>query len=667
MDFQPVKSRDNYVADIIFLPRNDGQLAPDMLEGSRDGESGTHPLIQSLIDLVNEIGAIGEYRKVIRKECANLTRRVMLMVPLLEELKEFRQQFPQKALACFSSLERALWDAKELLRLCHDGSKIYLALKKETVIGRFLAVAVEMGRALDGLPYNTLGTSDEVREQAEFVHTQLKRAKARVDNEDTDFYNDLNAAVSANLDIEVVDTALGRLAENLELKTVSELKQESRVLHHMILGKCGENKKDIEQMFLLLKRLKDFTSSGKVSADTNDHDAAAKAEKLKSTVVPDDFRCPISLELMKDPVIVATGQTYERSCIRKWLDSGNKTCPKTQQVLSHLGLTPNYVLRSLIAQWCEIHGIDLPKKGSWKSQKMSGTDTQIPAGDQQTIELLLDQLRTGEMDVKRTAAKELRLLAKKNAENRVCIAEAGAIPNLVDLLSIQDLRMQEHAITALLNLSIHDSNKGAIVMAGAINPIVKILKSGSMEARENAAATLFSLSVVDENKVTIGASGAIPALVNLLQKGALRGKKEAATALFNLSIYQGNKARAVRAGVVPPLMELLTDPAAEMVDEALAILAIIATHQEGRVAIGQTATIPMLVDLIRTGSPRNKENGAAVLLSLCTNDSAHIWTARQVGASGPLSELAQSGTTRARRKAALLLDHINKYEQAAMR
>eukprot|EP00249_Psilotum_nudum_P026751 c33398_g1_i1 orf=2-265(+) len=87
-------------------------------------------------------------------------------------------------------------------------------------------------------------------------------------------------------------------------------------------------------------------------------------------------------------------------------------------------------------------------------------------------------------------------------------------------------------------------------------------------------------------------------------------------------------------------MELLTDPAAEMVDEALAILAIIATHQEGRVAIGQASAIPLLVDLIRTGSPRNKENGAAVLLSLCTNDSAHILTARQVGASGPLSELA---------------------------
>lgn len=31
-------------------------------------------------------------------------------------------------------------------------------------------------------------------------------------------------------------------------------------------------------------------------------------KKPESLVIPDDFRCPISLELLKDPVIVATGQ-----------------------------------------------------------------------------------------------------------------------------------------------------------------------------------------------------------------------------------------------------------------------------------------------------------------------------------------------------------------------
>ena len=54
-------------------------------------------------------------------------------------------------------------------------------------------------------------------------------------------------------------------------------------------------------------------------------------------------------------------QTYERSCIQKWLDAGHKTCPKTQQTLLHTALTPNYVLKSLITLWCENNGVELPR------------------------------------------------------------------------------------------------------------------------------------------------------------------------------------------------------------------------------------------------------------------------------------------------------------------
>ena len=32
---------------------------------------------------------------------------------------------------------------------------------------------------------------------------------------------------------------------------------------------------------------------------------------------------------MSDPVIICSGQTYERVCIEKWFSEGNDTCPKT--------------------------------------------------------------------------------------------------------------------------------------------------------------------------------------------------------------------------------------------------------------------------------------------------------------------------------------------------
>ncbi|RHN81434.1 putative aminoacyltransferase, E1 ubiquitin-activating enzyme [Medicago truncatula] len=47
------------------------------------------------------------------------------------------------------------------------------------------------------------------------------------------------------------------------------------------------------------------------------YEGANVSIKHWSRVIPEDFRCPISLELREDPVIVSTGQTYERSCIQK--------------------------------------------------------------------------------------------------------------------------------------------------------------------------------------------------------------------------------------------------------------------------------------------------------------------------------------------------------------
>ena len=352
-------------------------------------------------------------------------------------------------------------------------------------------------------------------------------------------------------------------------------------------------------------------------------------------------------------------QTYERSCIQKWIDAGHNTCPKTQQTLQGSSLTPNYVLRSLIAQWCEANGEEPPRRPG--TSQCGKTVSSCSPGEHSKIEGLLLKLASGNPEDQRSAAGEIRLLAKRSADNRIAIAEAGAIPLLVDLLSTLDLRTQEHTVTALLNLSICEHNKGSIMSSGAVPGIVHVLKTGSMEARENAAAALFSLSVVDENKITIGASGAIPALVTLLSEGTQRGKKDAATALFNLCLYQGNKGKAIRSGIVPLLLRLVNGPECGMLDEALAILAVLASHPDGKAAIRSADGLPTLAVVIGSGSPRNKENAAAVLLHLCSGDHEYLVAAQELGVKGVLVDMAQNGTERGKRKAQQLLDRMNRY------
>lgn len=630
-----------------------------MAENSKDDD-----VLGQLCGLVDAIYGLPDCRTVSKKMYGNLVRRVKLLSPLFEELKEggAEEGIGSDAVEGLASLRAAIESALELLKSVHEGSKIFQALQINKIAGRFDDVTEQIVVALDQIPYTKLKMPEEVREQIELVHAQFKRAVGRMESPDLPMVMDLAAAQMYDDPDPIV---FKRLSEKLNLMTMNDIKKESLAIHEMVISSGGVpdgvSEEYLETMSFLLRKLKDCVVMSNPDSDASESDKTSF--QYRSPVIPDDFRCPISLELMKDPVIVSTGQTYERSCIQKWLDAGHKTCPKTQQSLLHTALTPNYVLKSLIALWCETNGIELPKKQGNGPNKISGGGLDC---DRAAIDVLLQKLVNGNAEQQRAASGELRLLAKRNADNRVCIAEAGAIPLLVELLSSTDHRTQEHAVTALLNLSINEANKVSIVNAGAITEIVDVLKNGSMEARENAAAALFSLSVVDENKVQIGAAGAIPPLIDLLCQGTPRGKKDAATAIFNLSIYQGNKVRAVRAGIVPPLVRLLKDLGGGMVDEALAILAILASHQEGKAAIGKAEPIPFLVEVIRTGSPRNRENAAAILWSLCTGNQDHLKVARDLGAEEALKELLENGTDRAKRKAGSVLEQLERVEVASV-
>ena len=65
---------------------------------------------------------------------------------------------------------------------------------------------------------------------------------------------------------------------------------------------------------------------------------------------PDAFTCPITLELMTDPVYTADGHTYDRTSITEWLKS-NTISPMTGLDLPHKSLFPNVALQAVIVQY----------------------------------------------------------------------------------------------------------------------------------------------------------------------------------------------------------------------------------------------------------------------------------------------------------------------------
>ena len=65
---------------------------------------------------------------------------------------------------------------------------------------------------------------------------------------------------------------------------------------------------------------------------------------------PPAFICPITQELMRDPVTAADGHSYERTAIEQWLASSDLS-PLTGQRLPHKQLTRSHALRNAIEEW----------------------------------------------------------------------------------------------------------------------------------------------------------------------------------------------------------------------------------------------------------------------------------------------------------------------------
>ncbi|KNA21228.1 hypothetical protein SOVF_045050 isoform A [Spinacia oleracea] len=567
------------------------------------------------------------------------------------------------------------------------------------------------------------------------------------------------------------DEHLAEIVESLNLVSNQELLKESIAVEKewvkIHANKSNEEVDQINQIVDLLALIRTYMLKNGCFGTMN------------GVAVPSYFRCPLSLDFMLDPVIVASGQTYERSSIQKWLDNGLKICPKTRQHLSHTNIITNYTVKALISNWfqennlkpppsnsdtrnavvvddlsapdiirtdsfrCSVHSSDsmsmsrsslevadavsehtyahsrthsavsscdympsstteisrisekvgeiMSEYSPINSNSLSGRGSQSAktrsengssnysrvhslslsdlGHDETTTSSHVDEIvgnlkRSSNNALQTAAAAEIRLLAKHNMENRIIIGKCGAIIPLITLLHSDVMITQEHAVTALLNLSLNEEIKARVAESGVIEPLIHVLKTGTDTAKENSAAALFSLSLLEDYKLKIGRSGASKVLVDLLARGTVRGKKDAATALFNLSICHENKARIVQAGAVKYLVQLL-EPNTGMVDKSVALLANLSTISEGRLAIAKEGGIPLIVEIVDSGSQRGKENAASVLLQLCLNNTKFCNLVLQEGAVPPLVALSQSGTPRAKEKAQQLLSHFRTQREGA--
>jgi hypothetical protein len=112
--------------------------------------------------------------------------------------------------------------------------------------------------------------------------------------------------------------------------------------------------------------LMDFFNDNLNNQDNNDNKIQnnnknnKKKEKIKlknEDDIPQNYLCPISYEIMIDPVITPYGISYDRESIEKWLTDKDFD-PITHKKLNKNMLIPNYALKSLIEEYINANKIN---------------------------------------------------------------------------------------------------------------------------------------------------------------------------------------------------------------------------------------------------------------------------------------------------------------------
>eukprot|EP00268_Persea_americana_P001337 TRINITY_DN103_c3_g1_i1.p1 TRINITY_DN103_c3_g1~~TRINITY_DN103_c3_g1_i1.p1 ORF type:complete len:421 (-),score=42.34 TRINITY_DN103_c3_g1_i1:97-1293(-) len=323
--------------------------------------------------------------------------------------------------------------------------------------------------------------------------------------------------------------------------------------------------------------------------------------------VPSFFKCPISLDVMKSPVSLCTGVTYDRTSIQTWLDHGHNTCPATMQPLLSKDLTPNTTLQSLINTW---HS----SSRSSHSQALSLLQRLSTA---KTGYLLVDPLRT------------LSDLLSDRETKRILVS-SGIVPALASLLP--NLRKLEEfeAFVSVLRLILGKDCK-EVPEIEAIDAdlmstlLVSVLEKGNLESRIDSAVVLESMIATgDEKNCYRSVAERERSMAEFLRlmgpESEFRAIDAGLSCLTAVAARRRSRPEIVRLGAVPVLTRLLTERSEPSIaDKAMRLVETASTCAEGRAAIcgGGGECVASVVKRMLKVSPAARERAVVVVWSLC--------------------------------------------------
>lgn len=345
--------------------------------------------------------------------------------------------------------------------------------------------------------------------------------------------------------------------------------------------------------------------------------------------IPTHFRCSISLDLMKDPVTLSTGITYDRDSIEKWIEAGNQTCPVTNQVLTSFEVIPNHAIRKMIQDWSvsnKSYGIErIPTpKIVITSHEILDISSRIRAASQR-----------GDGNKCMELVRKITTWAKESERNKTSIIENGVgylLAASFESFATNSIEKHEGLLENILSTLIWmfplgSEGQSKLVSPSSLRCMAWFLKSNNLSTKQNAVLALKELLSVDQQRVNalIEIEDVPESLFKIIKEPICpTATKASLMAIYYIishpKINEKITSKFVEMGLISLLLEILVDSDRSLCQKALGVLDSICSTYEGReIARNNALTVPLIVKKILRVSPGASEFSVSILWKLCEN------------------------------------------------
>ncbi|KAK7350966.1 hypothetical protein VNO77_10061 [Canavalia gladiata] len=538
---------------------------------------------------------------------------------LLKSLSRDEIHNPESLQNAMDALKREVEVAKQLVFECNSRNKLYLLINSRKIVTRLNCCTKDISRAISLIPLASLDINSALNRQISELCQKMLDAEyqtAALDEEiiekvetavqegnvDRSYTNQLLACIADAVGVPLEHGALKREFEELknEMENTKSRIDMAEALH-------------MEQIIAVLGKA-DFITSAQ-EKETVYFEKRNSLGRRPLTALQ-SFYCPISLDIMVDPVETSSGKTFERSVIEKWFAEGNNHCPVTMLPLDTSILRPNKTLKQSIQEWKDRNTIITIStiKSELETNDEEGVIQSLDKLQDLCLErevhrewlkmenyiaVLVGLLGSKNREIRKRVLIILSLLAMDNEENKEDIANVdnalgsivhslarqieesklalelllelskskmvcnhignvqGSIILLVTMLNSDDVEAAKNAHELLENLAFLDQNVIEMAKANYLKPLLLKLSTGPENMKIVMTETLSEITLTDQNKLSLVKDGALQPLLQLLETNDVETKKVAVKALLQLSSLAENGLQMIKEGVARPLLELL--------------------------------------------------------------------------------------------------------------